>query len=141
MKKPIELDKLTQRRVTVPLIMILGVLVLGWRADSLTVGYLSEFFLTKAIAEEQYASISKQVAANAILITGHIRTYELNENARDTNRVQDSIYDLELYVSANGENDLTRNRKRDLNNTLTRLGRVRACIIRNAPNENCSSII
>lgn len=139
--KPIDVQKLTQRKVTVPLIMIVALVVLGWRADNLTVSYLSQFFLEKAVAEEQYKEITTQVAANATLISGHIRTYELNENARDTNRVQDAIYDLELYVSANGENQLTRTRKRDLNTTLARLGRVRACIIRNDSNENCASII
>lgn len=139
--KPIDVQKLTQRKVTVPAIMIVGLIVLGWKADNLTIGYLDDFFVTKAVAEEQYKTITKQVAANAMLISGHIRTYELNENARDTNRVQDAIYDLELYVSANGENQLTRTRKRDLNTTLARLGRVRACIIRNDPLENCASII
>ncbi len=139
--KPIDLQKLTQRKVTVPLVMLIGVLFLGWRADSLTVSYLGEFFLEKAVAEEQYKEITRQVAANAGLITGHIRTYELNENAKASKGVQDQLYNLELYVAANSENQLTQTRKRDLSAELNRLGRQRACIIRNDPNENCASII
>ncbi len=141
MNKPIDVQKFTQRKVTVPLIMLFGVLVLGWRLDSVTVDYLDDFFLTKAVAEEQYESISTQVAANATLITRHIRVYELNENAKNTRRVQDQLYDLELYVAANGRNDLATRRDRDLKAELGRLGRVRACIVRNDQNENCGAII
>lgn len=139
--KPIDVQKLTQRKVTVPLVMLIGVLVLGWRADGITVDYLDDFFILKAEADEQYTSISKQVQANATLISGHIRTYELNENAKATRGVEDKIYDLELYVAANGVSELTRNRTRDLDAELNRLGRVRACIIRNIENENCTAII
>ena len=84
--KAIDVQKLTQRRITMPAILVVGLVVLGWRADSLTVDYLDDFFITRAVAEEQYEGISKQVAQNATLITGHIRTYELNENARDIAR-------------------------------------------------------
>lgn len=140
-RNPIDVQKLTQRRVTVPAIMIVGLVVLGFKADNLTIGYLDDFFLTKAVAEEQYESITEQVAANTTLLTGHIRTYELNENAKDTRRVEDQLYDLELYVAANGTNDLATQRKRDLDRELSRLTRVRACIIRHDPNVNCAAVI
>ncbi len=116
-------------------------MVFAWKADKLTVDYLDDFFMTKAVAEEQFESINKQLGANATLISGHIRTYELNENAKSSQLVQDQIYELQLYIAANGENDLTRTRKRDLAASLGRLGRVRACIIRNDDDENCDAII
>jgi hypothetical protein len=121
--------------------MVLGLVVFGWKADNLTVSYLSEFFVTKAQAGEQFEAITKQVGENTKLLTSHIQTYELNENARDTRRVQDQLYDLELYIAANGENELTRQRVRDLRAELQRLARVRACIIRDDPDENCMAII
>lgn len=139
--KPINIETFKQTKVTLPLIMVIGLIVLGFKADNLTVSYLGEFFLTKAVAEEQYEQITEQLTANTKLITGHIRTYELNENAKETKGVQDQLYNLELYVAANGENDLTRTRKRDLSADLNRLGRVRACIVRNDADENCASII
>lgn len=139
--KPIDVQKLTQRKVTVPLIMVVGLVVIGFKADNITVAYLDDFFIRKAVAEEQYEEIKEQVAANATLITGHIRTYELNENADRSQTVQDKLYDLELYVAANGENELTRSRERDLRAELARLGRIRACIVRNEPDEECSEII
>lgn len=140
-KKPINLEMLTQRKVTMPAIFIVALVVFGFRADSLTVGYLSEFFMPRAVAEDQFKSISKSVKANATLITGHIRTYELNENAKETRKVQDEIFNLELYVADNGHNELTRDRGRDLNNAIGRLERQRACIIRNDPAENCGDIV
>ena len=139
--KPLDIEKLTRRKVTVPLVMVVGLVILGFKADNLTVGYLEEFFVRKAEAEEHYYEISEQLAANTKLITQHIRTYELNENAKDTTRVQDQIYDLELYVAANGLNELAQQRKRDLTASLARLTRVRSCILRNVPNENCTAII
>ncbi len=140
-RKPLDIEKLTQRKVTVPVIMVIAFIALGWKFDHITVDYLDDFFMTKAVAEEQFESINKQLGANASLITGHIRTYELNENAKQSQRVQDQIYELELYIAANGENDLTRTRNRDLAASLGRLGRVRACIIRNDDDENCDAII
>jgi hypothetical protein len=140
-RKPIDVEALTQRKVTVPLVLIVGLVVLGFKADNLTVGYLGEFFLEKAVAEEQYKQITEAVASNAKLITGHIRTYELNENARDTRRVQEKLSDLDLYVAANGSNEIVTVRRAELQTELGRLGRVRACIIRNANDENCASII
>ena len=139
--KAIDVQKLTQRRITMPAILVVGLVVLGWRADSLTVDYLDDFFITRAVAEEQYEGISKQVAQNATLITGHIRTYELNENARDTRAVQEKLADLELYVAANGTNAIVTTRRTELQGELGRLGRVRACIIRNDPDENCINTI
>lgn len=141
MAKPIDIQKLTQRKVTVPIIMIVALAVFVYRADNLTVGYLSEFFLEKAVAENQYKEITGQLAANTILITGHIRTYELNENAKETRRVKDHMYDLDLYIAANGENELTRTRVHELDEELDRLERVRKCIVRNDPNENCAAVI
>jgi len=140
-RKPIDIEKFTQRKVTVPVIMVLGLMVFAWKADNLTVDYLDDFFMTKVLAEEQFKSISDQVGANATLISGHIRTYELNENAKSSQLVQDQIYELQLYIAANGENDLTRTRQRALDISLARLGRVRACIVRNTDDENCTAII
>ena len=140
-RNPLDVTKLTQRRVTVPVIMIVGLVVLGFKADNLTVSYLGQFFVTKAIAEDLYDGLTEQVAANTTLLTGHIRTYELNENAKDTRRVEDQLYDLELYVAANGVNELATQRKRDLDRELSRLTRVRACIVRHDPNVNCGAVI
>ncbi len=137
----LDYEKITKTKVTVPIILVIGLVVFGIKFNGITVDYLDDFFITKAVAEEQYEELKEQVQANAQLITGHIRQYELNENARDTRRVSDAIYNLELYISANGENQLTQNRMRDLQAELGRLGRVRACIIRNDPNEECNGII
>lgn len=141
MSKTIDYSKLKETKVTLPIIGVLALMVFAWKADKLTVDYLDDFFMTKAVAEEQFESINKQLGANATLISGHIRTYELNENAKSSQLVQDQIYELQLYISANGENDLTRTRQRDLDASLSRLGRVRACIVRNADDENCNAII
>ncbi len=50
--KPLDLEKLKQKRITLPLIMLLGFVLLGYKADGITVDYLGEFFIEKAEAEE-----------------------------------------------------------------------------------------
>jgi len=140
-RTPIDVQKLTQRKVTVPLIMIVALVIFGFRFNNITVGYFSDFFMLKAVAEEQFKTIAKSVKSNAALITGHIRTYELNENAKAMGRVEDEIFNLELYIADNGQNDITRDRLRDLKGDKNRLTRVRACIVRNAPDEECGDII
>lgn len=139
--KPIDVSTLTQRKVTMPAILIVGLVVLGFRASNITVGYLDEFFITRVEATEQYETITTQVSENATLIKGHINEYKLNENAKAIAKTEDAIYNLELYVAANAESDLTRSRKRDLAANLSRLGRVRACILRDDKDETCSAIL
>lgn len=141
MSKPIDIQKLTQRKVTVPLILIAAVAVFAWRLDSFTVDYLDDFFITRVEATEQYEIVTAQVSENADLIKGHISEYKLNENAREIRAAEDALYNLELYVAANTESKLTRDRKRSLDSTLSRLGRVRACIVRANKLENCSAIL
>lgn len=150
MSRTIDYSKLKETKVTLPIIGIIALLVFGWKFDGITVGYLGQFFLSKALAEEQYTVITKQVTETRTLIVTHLNEYKLNENAKSTANTADQLYNLELYVAANGASDLTANRQRDLANTLARLGRQRACIIRNAvasqsadpiTPENCDAII
>lgn len=139
--KSIDLQKLTQRKVTMPLILIVGLVVLGWRSESLTIGFLDDYFILRVEAAEQYDAITAQVASNAGLIKGHINEYKLNENAKALARVDDHIYDLKQFVSVSGVSQLTRNRERELDREKKRLNRVRACILRDDPVENCSAIL
>jgi hypothetical protein len=90
--------------------------------------------------------ITKQVSETRVVVVQHIQEYKLNENARETRAIANELYNLELYVAANGASDLTNNRKRDLQQQLERLGRMRACVISNAllddgdPQQNCDAI-
>ena len=129
--RPIDIQKFTQRKVTIPIIMVIGILVLGWRADGITVDYLDNFFILRGEATEQFAVISKQVESNAQLIVAHIGEYKLNENASQIAVIENQLYELEFHVAQNGESDLTRDRKQDLMARLNRLGRVRQCITDN----------
>lgn len=144
--KPIDYSKLKETKVTLPILAVVGLVVLGWKFDGITVDYLDEFFMSRAHAEEQFTVISEQTTETRTLIVTHINEYKLNENAKATANASDQLYNLQLYVAANGASELTNNRQRDLANTLAKLGRVRACIIRNAvpdddPPENCDAII
>lgn len=140
MSTPIDIEKLTQRKVTMPIILILGLIVLGFRANNITVGYLDDFFVTRAEADDHAEQITSQVADNTRLLVSHISEYKLNENAKAMRVVENEIYNLELWVAQNGDTELTQRRLRDLRSDISRLGRVRACIVRNQPGENCAVI-
>ena len=121
--------------------MLLGIAVLGWRAESITVDFLDDYFITRAEAGESAELITAQVAQTSKLLVSHISEYQLNENAKAIRQTEDAIYNLELYVAANSESQLTRDRMRELRADLGRLGRVRACIVRDEGDENCSAIL
>ena len=120
--------------------MLVGILVLGWRADGITVDYLDDFFNHKAEAGEQFEKISEQVEQNTQLIVAHVGEYKLNENASQIARIENQLAELEFYIASNGESDLTRDRKRDLAATLNRLGRVRQCIVRNGHRDDADTV-
>ncbi len=147
MTRTFDYEKLKQTKVTIPVVVLLGFLWLGFNAKDLTVSALGDFFLAKATAEEQYKVLTETVTENRVLIVTHIQEYKLNENAKETRNITNEIYNLELYVAANGTSQLTTDRDRDLRNQLARLSRVRSCIVRNArlhPDndpENCDAII
>lgn len=146
MSRTLDYSKLKETKITIPIVVLLGFIWLGWNAKDLTVSALGDFFLAKATAEEQYKVITEQITETRTLVVTHINEYKLNENGKATRETADQLYNLELYIAANGDSDLTTTRKRDLSNQLARLGRQRACIIRNAtddddPPENCDAII
>ena len=141
MSYKVDWEKATRTKVTLPIIAVIALVVLGWRIDNWTVDYLSEFFITRAEATDQYETVTTQVAANAGLIKSHINEYQLNENAKALSRVADHIYDIKSFISVNGDSQLTRDRERDLNKEKDRLDRVRRCIIRDDKDENCSAIL
>lgn len=140
--------KLKETKITIPVVVLIGMLWVGFNAKSLTVGTMSEFFVPRAEAEEQYTVLSKQLIETRTLVVTHIKEYKLNENARETQSVANEMYNLELYEAANGESQLTLDRKRDLEHQMQRLNRMRACVLRNAQipedsarkHENCDAI-
>jgi hypothetical protein len=134
--KTLDYSKLRETKVTIPFVALLGFIWLGFNAKDLTVSALSNFFLSKADAQEQYKIVTEQVTKTRTLIVTHINEYKINENGKETRSIANEMYNLELYVAANGDSQLTRDRKRDLANQLARLGRVRACVIRNAQIQN-----
>lgn len=146
--KPLDYSKLKETKITIPVVVLLGMLWIGFNAKDLTIGKLSEFFVTTAKAEEQYKVLTETVTENRTLIVTHINEYKLNENAKETRAITNEIYNLELYEAAQGTSQLTQQRRRDLEDQLSRLARVRACILRNASippgservPENCDAI-
>ncbi len=133
-KKPIDWEKATKTKVTVPIAVLVGFLFVGMQINSWTVSYLSEFFLTTAAAED----ISKAVAQNARNISAHISEYKINEATKAITNIQDALFDLSQWVVANSETAQTRQRRHELEGRLTAWNSYRDCLVTGGP--NCGNI-
>jgi len=142
----LDYSKLKEAKITIPVVVLLGLFWVGFNAKAITVDALGEFFIHKAAAEDQYQQLAAKIETNQTVIVSHIQEYKLNENARETRAITNELYNLELFESANGVSQLTQDRKRQLTEQLQTLARKRACVIRNAnlpegrTPENCDAI-
>lgn len=130
----IDWEKATKTKVTVPLAVLLGFALVGFRINSWTVDYLSDFFLTTVAAGE----ISAAVQANAKAISGHINEYKINEAKKAITGLQDQIFELRQWVSVNGANVQTAQREDELGRRLTSWLAYRNCLV--AGSINCANI-
>jgi len=55
------LKKAGELKVTVPIALVVGLMWLGYKADAFTVGYFSEWFITRAEAQEQLGQLEDKV--------------------------------------------------------------------------------
>jgi TolA-binding protein len=73
---------LKSTKVTVPVAFLIALLVIGFKADDVTIGMLSEAFVTKAEAQANSAQISSKIGA---------LERQISEVERRVNDVQDKV--------------------------------------------------
>ncbi len=125
-----DVSKLGETKVTVPLILILAVAVLGYKAESFTVEVLDEFFFTDVAASE----LAKAVSDNTAVLYTYIQRQEIRDVNEQIVLVANQIQETQLWIAANGENPIATARLGDLVTRSRQLEDKKDCLL----NENIS---
>ena len=124
----INLSKLSETKVTVPLIMILAVAVGAYKAQDFTIDVLDEFFFTDAAAAE----LADAVQANTEVLYSYIKKQEIRDVKEQIVLVANQIQETQLWIAANGENPIATARLSDLVARQRQLDDKKDCLL----NEN-----
>lgn len=121
----ISLAKLGEQRITVPVAVLVGLFWVGWNAKDFTVEGLDEFFFSEAQGEE----LASQVKSLNENLTSFISKTELRELNREISEIGDQISETQLWISANGANDIAKARLADLIERRDVLMARKACLL------------
>jgi len=121
----INLAKLGETKVTVPLILIAAVAVAAYKAQSFTVEVLDEFFFTDVAAAE----LADAVQANTEVLYSYIQKQEIRDVNEQIVLVANQIQETQLWIAANGENPIATARLRDLVARQRQLDDKKDCLL------------
>lgn len=119
------LSKLGETKVTVPLILIVAVAVIGFRAQSFTVKVLDEFFFSEAQGQE----LAEAVQENTEVLYKYIAKSEIRDLNNEIQAVGEQITETQLWIAANGTNDIATARLSDLVQRRDDLRETKACLL------------
>ena len=134
MDKPLDWEKLKKTRVTVPVVALGFLILFGWQAYESVTGWHFSNFVSVAQAED----IGQQISKNTQAINEHIQIYEITEADKSITSLQDQLFELTQWVSVNGDTDITRQRKEELNRRLVKWQEFKACLV--SEGVNCDSV-
>lgn len=96
------LGKLGEQKVTVPIAVLIGLIWVGWNAKDFTVEGLDEFFMSEAQGEE----LGKKIDETNRLLVSYIARQDIKEINAEIRAIGDQITETQLWISANGANDI-----------------------------------
>lgn len=118
-------SKLGETKVTVPAMLLVFLLVIGWNAKSFTIAGLDEFFFTDAAAQ----ILSDQISENTRVLSDYIRRQEIRDVNDQLVQVDAQVTETRLWIAANGENPIATARLTDLVQRSRMLGDRKACLL------------
>ncbi len=122
--KPIKLDSLKEMKFTVPVTLLIGLVVIGWQAKDFTLDYFDEFF----VSEAQGSEIAEQIEDLNENLKGYISKSEIREIQHEIEEVNAQITETQLWIAANGANDIATARLGDLVQRRDNLQETKACL-------------
>lgn len=122
-----DFSKIKEAKVTISLTVIVAVSVVMYKGFFGLLDWHMTTFMSSAEGGELVQRFDK-----------HVIDYEMGQVQRRIEQTQDKIADLQLWVSANAENDFTRERDRELTSRLDALLAYRQCLLTGGL--NCDSI-
>jgi hypothetical protein len=121
----VNLAKMGETKVTVPLILLGALLVFGWKAKDFTVGTLDEFFFSEAEASQ----LAEAVTKNTETLTNYIRRQDLRDVNSEIAGVTNQIQETQLWIEANGQNPIATARLQELVERKNKLEAKKACLL------------
>jgi len=108
--KPIKLESLKEMKFTVPVSLLIGLFVIGWQAKDFTIEGLDAFFISEAEGSE----IVEQLDKISDSLDSYISQSEIREINHQIQEVNAQVTETQLYIAANGNNDLATARLQEL---------------------------
>jgi hypothetical protein len=123
----------------------LGVLVLavvgGFYSWAMLKSWHLNTFITHAEAKEltlRDRSLETQIKDNTELLTSHIHDYRITAATNSLRQIENQQFNLEAYVRENGEDEMTIQRRAELDAQYTEVKAYRDCILNGA--SHCDSL-
>lgn len=121
----LDLSKLGETKVTVPAILLLSLVIFGWKAKDFTIGGLDEFF----ISEAEGSQMVEQIEQLNETVTKYISKSEIREINNQIQEVNEQITETQLWIAANGGNDIATARLGELVQRRDALKATKACLL------------
>ncbi len=123
--KPIKLESLKEMKFTVPVSLLIGLFVIGWQAKDFTIEGLDAFFVSEAEGSE----IVEQLEDISDSLSSYISKSEIREINHQVQEVNAQVTETQLYIAANGNNDLATSRLQELVARRDALRETKACLL------------
>lgn len=79
--------------------------------------------------DANYRDLAGKIEVNSSLLKTHIQGYLINENRKAIELIKDQQFDLDQFIAVNGETQMTRERRNELERKLEILTEQRECLI------------
>jgi hypothetical protein len=123
--KPINLNSLKEMKFTVPVTLLVGLVVIGWQAKGFTIDYLDAFF----ISEAEGSQLADKIDNLNETVVGYISKSEIREINNQIDAVNEQITETQLWIAANGANDIATARLGELVQRRDKLNETKACLL------------
>ena len=117
--------KLGEQKITVPAILLVFLVYIGWEAKDFTIEGLDEYFISEAEGGEiveQLDDISKS-------LNGYIEKSEIRELNNQIQQASEQITETQLWIAANGGNAIATARLGELVQRRDALKETKACLL------------
>ena len=122
---PINLSSLKEMKFTVPVSLLIGLFVIGWQAKDFTIAGLDEFFVSEAEGSQMVEQI-EELNDN---LTKYISKSEIREINNELQAVKEQITETQLWIAANGGNDIATARLGELVQRRDSLNATKSCLL------------
>lgn len=121
----VNLAKLSETKVTVPAILLITLVVFGWKAKDFTIEGLDEFFVSEAEGSQMVEQI-EDLNEN---LTKYISKAEIREINNGIQEINAQVTETQLWIAANGANPIATARLGDLVARRDNLMATKACLL------------